>query len=156
MDPDRATVLYRKLFAGWIRLYPKAHRQRFGEGMMQTFDDLLRERRQNGTGLLGFVVWTLAETSVAIFRQNTTSLLRCNVTNDSARFFQVLKYSAITLAALMAAGIGTLMILARGTGEDITGIVAPAILIAIVSVAAAVAAAILQRRAPKPITLKSI
>ena len=59
---------------------------------------------------------------------------------------RLVKYSAIALAAVMVAGIVILMILARGTGEDITGIVAPALLITLVSAVAAIVAAVLQRR----------
>lgn len=57
------------------------------------------------------------------------------------------KYLATTLCASMAAGIATLMFLARGTGEDITGIVAPVLLIMFASGIAAVVASVLQRRA---------
>ena len=59
------------------------------------------------------------------------------------------KYSGMTLSALMIAGIATLMFLARGTGEDITGIVAPALLITIVSSVIALVAFVLQRRQSK-------
>jgi hypothetical protein len=61
-----------------------------------------------------------------------------------------IKYSAITISGLMVAGIATLMFLARGTGEDITGIVAPALLITFLSSIVAIVAGILQRRAQKP------
>ena len=59
------------------------------------------------------------------------------------------KYAALTISGLMVAGITTLMFLAHGTGEDITGIVAPAILITFLSSVAAVVAAVLQWRAQK-------
>lgn len=71
------------------------------------------------------------------------------MTRDSIHFFKIVKYSAITLAALMVAGIVTLMFLARGTGEDITGIVAPALLITLVSGAAAIVASVLLKREQK-------
>jgi hypothetical protein len=48
---------------------------------------------------------------------------------ESTRVLKIVKHSAIALAALMLAGIGKLMFLARGTGEEITGIVSPALLI---------------------------
>src|SRR5689334_8347303 len=64
------------------------------------------------------------------------------------------KYSAITISALMVAGIVALMVLSRGKGEDITGIVAPALLITIVSGFVAIVAAILQKRVKKPSTQK--
>ncbi len=59
------------------------------------------------------------------------------------------KYAGVTISSLMVAGIATLMFLARGTGEDITGIVAPAILITFLSSVAAVVATVLQWRAKK-------
>ena len=54
----------------------------------------------------------------------------------------------------MVAGIVALMVLSRGKGEDITGIVAPALLITIVSGVVAIVAAILQKRAKKAIDTK--
>jgi O-antigen/teichoic acid export membrane protein len=60
-----------------------------------------------------------------------------------------LKYSGITISALMVAGIVTLMVLSRGKGEDITGIVAPALLITIISSVVSIVAALLQKRAEK-------
>ena len=60
------------------------------------------------------------------------------------------KYSAVTISGLMVVGIATLMVLARGKGEDITGIVAPALLITFLSSVVAIVAAILQRRMHRP------
>ncbi len=57
-----------------------------------------------------------------------------------------IKYSAVTISGVMGAGIATLMFLARGKGEDITGIVAPALLITFLSSVVAIVAAVLQRR----------
>jgi len=74
---------------------------------------------------------------------------------DSTRSLKMLKHCAIAVAALMVAGIVTLMILSRGTGEDIAGIVAPALLIAILSVIVATAAAIAQKWAQKAIDVNS-
>lgn len=54
----------------------------------------------------------------------------------------------------MVAGIVALMVLSRGKGEDITGIVAPAFLITIVSGFVAIVAAILQKRVRKAIDTK--
>ncbi|MBN8249464.1 MAG: DUF2975 domain-containing protein [Verrucomicrobia bacterium] len=47
---------------------------------------------------------------------------------------------------MMMAGIITLMILARGKGEDIAGIVAMALMITVASGVVAAVAAVLQRR----------
>ena len=46
------------------------------------------------------------------------------------------------------------MVLSRGKGEDITGIVAPALLITIVSGVVAIVAAILQKRVKEAIDTK--
>lgn len=64
----------------------------------------------------------------------------------SATFFKTVKYAAIVTAALMVAGIGTVMFLARNTDEDITGVVSPALLITILSAGVAIAATVLGRR----------
>ena len=73
---------------------------------------------------------------------------------QSPSTLKLVKYSAITISALMVAGIVALMVLSRGKGEDITGIVAPALLITIVSGFVAIVAAILQNRVKKAIDTK--
>ena len=73
---------------------------------------------------------------------------------SSAGSLRRLKYCAITIGASMAAGIVVLMVLARGKGEDITGVVAPALLVTIISGVVAITAAILQKRAQRVIDLK--
>jgi hypothetical protein len=110
---------------------------------------ICRERAAAEQGLLGFVLWTFAETSVAIIRENATTIVRWAMKEDSAQFLKAVKYSAITLAALMVLGIVTLMVLSRGTGEDITGIVAPALLVTFVSSGVATVAAVSQKRVQK-------
>jgi hypothetical protein len=60
-----------------------------------------------------------------------------------------IRYAALTISGLMVAGIVTLMFISRGKGEDITGIVAPALLITFLSSIVAIVAAVLQRRAQK-------
>jgi hypothetical protein len=42
---------YRHWYAKLLRLYPKPYYERFGEGMEQTFNDLLRERAEEKRGL---------------------------------------------------------------------------------------------------------
>jgi hypothetical protein len=75
-----ATARHRKLYAKLLRLYPKPYRERFGEGMEQTFNDLCRERREAGDGLFGFVSWVFAETSAGIIRENLTFIIMQNIT----------------------------------------------------------------------------
>lgn len=60
---------YRRLYAWLLALYPAPYRERFGEGMEQTFHDLCRERASAGESLLTFALWTAMETSVGILRE---------------------------------------------------------------------------------------
>ena len=57
-------ALYKKLLA----LYPQEFRQRLGESMQQTFNDLYKERRTENAWS-GFILWTFAETGTGIFRE---------------------------------------------------------------------------------------
>jgi hypothetical protein len=60
-------LFYEKL----LGLYPHAFRERFGESMLQTFNDLYNERkRETQAGLFGFVAWTFIETTMAILREH--------------------------------------------------------------------------------------
>src|SRR5262245_6061615 len=60
----------RNWYAKLLRLYPKPHRERFGEPMEQTFNDLCRERVKAERGLFSFALWMFFETSAAIIREN--------------------------------------------------------------------------------------
>jgi hypothetical protein len=70
----------RNLYARLLRLYPKPYRERFGEEMEQTFNDLCRERGKVGKGLFGLVLWVFAETSAGIIRENIALVLMQNIT----------------------------------------------------------------------------
>jgi peptidoglycan/LPS O-acetylase OafA/YrhL len=65
---------YRTWYAMLLRLYPRPFRERFGEGMAQTFHDLCREHRDAKRGLYGLALWIFFETSVGIVRENTTHM----------------------------------------------------------------------------------
>ena len=155
MANEHAIARYRRWYRKLLRFYSRPHRERFAESMEQTFNDLCRERREAGEGLLGFVLWTFIETSAGIIREKATSIMRCTMKQDSTQFLKTVKYSAIALSALMVAGIVSLMILSRGKGEDITGIVAPALLITFASSIVATVAAVVQKRVQKVIDIKS-
>jgi len=58
--------LYKKLLA----LYPRTFRERLGESMAQTFNDLYNEKRQSKNELFGFVLWTFLETVIEITREH--------------------------------------------------------------------------------------
>ena len=62
-------ALYKKLLA----LYPRAFRQRLGESMEQTFNDLYKERQTKG-GWFGFVLWMFLETTTGIVREHVLLL----------------------------------------------------------------------------------
>ena len=60
-------TLYRKL----LRLYPRDFRERLGESMEQTFNDLCKERDQQAEyKWSGFVLWMFVETAVGIIREH--------------------------------------------------------------------------------------
>jgi hypothetical protein len=75
MPRDRTGAAYGRL----LRLYPRAFRERFGESMEQTFDDLRRERRTAGAGTVGFVVRTFAETLFGAAREHVAGLSRAKL-----------------------------------------------------------------------------
>jgi hypothetical protein len=70
MSDDHAIARYRQWYRKLLRFYSRPHRERFGESMEQTFNDLCRERARAGERLGGFVLWTFAETSAGIIREN--------------------------------------------------------------------------------------
>jgi hypothetical protein len=78
MADEHATARYRHWYAKLLRFYPKPYRERFGEGMEQTFNDLCREHPTAGDGLFGFVLWVFVETSARIIRENMTFMIRQN------------------------------------------------------------------------------
>lgn len=73
MATERELRRYRRWYAGLLRCYPKPYNARFGEGMAQTFNDVLRARAEAGKGMFGCVLWMFAETSVEIVRENMRS-----------------------------------------------------------------------------------
>jgi hypothetical protein len=135
---------YRRWYRRLLGFYPRPYRDRFAESMEQTFADIVRERAPaGGRGFVTLLLWVFVETLAGIVRQRATNLVRFAVAH-STDLLKLVKYSAAIVGVLMVAGIVVLMILARGTGEDITGIVAPAVLITLLSAVAAVVAAVLQ------------
>jgi hypothetical protein len=75
MVSDHTLQRYRNWYAKLLRLYPKAHRERFGEGMEQTFNDLCRERVKAERGLFSFALWMFFETSAGIMSANMTFII---------------------------------------------------------------------------------
>src|SRR5688572_14926970 len=83
MEPEPFIRRYRNCYAKLLRLYPKPYRERFGEGMEQTFNDLCRDREKAGRGLFSFALWTFFETSTAIIRENAAMMVRCSMNRGS-------------------------------------------------------------------------
>lgn len=80
MAYKHATARYRELYAKLLHLYPKPYRERFGEGMAQTFNDLCRERQAAGEGLFALALWVFVETSAGIMRERIPMILTQNIT----------------------------------------------------------------------------
>jgi hypothetical protein len=70
MAYEHPIARYRKLYLKLLRFYPKPYRERFEEGMEQTFNDLCRERVKAERGLFNFALWMFLETSAGVFREN--------------------------------------------------------------------------------------
>jgi hypothetical protein len=70
MTTNVAGRRYRTWYAMLLRLYPRPFRERFGEGMAQTFHDLCREHEDDRRGLFGFALWIFCETLAGIVREN--------------------------------------------------------------------------------------
>lgn len=75
---DITIIGYRKLYTKLLRLYPKPFRERFGEGMEQTFNDLCRERKEYGKELFAVTLWAFIDTSAGIIRERTTMSMKKN------------------------------------------------------------------------------
>ena len=61
--------LYRRLLA----LYPQTFQERFGESMVQTFNDLYKERERRH-GLFGLVLWIFVETGIGVVYEHTSQI----------------------------------------------------------------------------------
>jgi hypothetical protein len=72
MAPKPSIQRYRQWYAILLRLYPTVYRDRFGEGMKQTFSDLLRERVNSQQNILGYALWVYLETSLGIIKEHKT------------------------------------------------------------------------------------
>ncbi len=93
MDTDVAGRRYRAWYAMLLRLYPGTFRERFREGMAQTFHDLCRERSDAKRGLFGLALWVFFETSVGIVRENTSRMSQLGNT--------MLRVALVSLGLLM-------------------------------------------------------
>lgn len=95
-------IFYKKLLA----LYPRAFREKFGESMQQTFDDVCRERIQQTKRLsFGFALWLFAETFAGVAKENLTKFKRGktmeNVTSNNKSSAIIGFLLAMPLAVLL-------------------------------------------------------
>jgi len=72
-DPNTVHTLYKKL----LTLYPRGFRERLGESMEQTFNDLYKEQ-QTERGGFDFVFWIFVETGIGIFQEHALLLTQGN------------------------------------------------------------------------------
>ncbi len=93
MDSDVTGRRYRALYARLLRLYPRPFRERFAEGMAQTFHDMCRERREDKRGLHGLALWIFVETSVEIVKEKATHMSQMGKT--------MLRVALVALGLLM-------------------------------------------------------
>jgi hypothetical protein len=79
MADEHTIARYRHWYRKLLRFHSRPHRERFGESMEQTFNDLCRERTEAGAGLRGFVLWMFVETSAGIIRENVRLIMMQNI-----------------------------------------------------------------------------
>lgn len=75
MADEHSIRRYRNWYAKLLRFYSKPYHERFGEGMEQTFSDLLRARAEGDRGIFLCALWMFTETTAEILRKNMTSFL---------------------------------------------------------------------------------
>jgi hypothetical protein len=73
MWPD-VRALYRMLIA----LFPRAFRERLGESMAQTFNDLYQERQMQ-KGLFSLVLWIFVETGVGVIHEHALQITQGDI-----------------------------------------------------------------------------
>jgi CDP-diglyceride synthetase len=95
MPYEHAAARYKRWYAKLLRFYPKPYRERFGEGMQQTFNDLCRERYNAGSGLSGFVLWMFTDTVAGIIKEN--------INKENIIMMQILKSFGGLIISVIAA-----------------------------------------------------
>jgi len=75
---EHASARFRSIYAKLLRYYPDPYRERFGESMEQTFNDLCKERQKAGDELFSFVLWVFVETSLAILKERIIFMITQN------------------------------------------------------------------------------
>lgn len=78
MPSEHSIRRYRDCYAKLLCLYSKPFHSRFGEGMEQTFNDILRQRAEKNRRLFGCALWMFVETFIGIFRENSKFIIMKN------------------------------------------------------------------------------
>lgn len=92
---SNSAIGYRRLYALFLRLYPKQYRNRFAEGMEQTYADLCRERSSEQKGLFLFTIGAFMDTAIGILDENISSIL------SSSTMIQKILKLALGIAAVL-------------------------------------------------------
>lgn len=77
-DQNSVHAFYKKL----LTFYPRGFRERFGESMLQTFNDLCNEKQKTKSGLFSFVLWTVIETAIGILQEHIVLIKETNPMNS--------------------------------------------------------------------------
>ena len=102
MATNGAGQRYRTWYSRLLRLYPQPFRERFGEGMVQTFHDLCREYRDAGRDVFGLSLRIFFETSVGIVRENVSHMSQTGNT--------LLRAALVALGLLMVPLVASQMV----------------------------------------------
>lgn len=73
--PSKQIRRYVQWYCVLLRGYPEPFRERFGEGMRQTFGDLLYERAEEGRGIRYGAFAMFVETSLSIIHEQYTYMI---------------------------------------------------------------------------------
>jgi hypothetical protein len=79
--PVNVRTLYRKL----LTLYPQRFKEKLGESMEQTFNDLYRQEHTK-PGSFSFVLWVFVETAVGIVREHVLSITEGDLMKNSIAY----------------------------------------------------------------------
>jgi hypothetical protein len=63
-------TIVRALYSKLLRFSPRRFRERLGDSIEQTFNDLWMEKRRTKKELFGFVLWIFIETVIGILREH--------------------------------------------------------------------------------------
>src|SRR6185437_4761783 len=102
MDTNAVGRRYQRCYALLLRLYPRPFRERFGEGMAQTFGDLCREHADAGRGLFGFALWIYCETLIGVLMENTLRMAQLGKT--------LLRVALVSLGLLMVPAVASRLV----------------------------------------------